>query len=152
MFILANKGKPVAEKANRPQEIIIMYSNVAQLAVGGSFRRDKNPKSRDCCCCCCFPPLVLPSSSSFCCCWIVKSPVVRKWKHHFKRNYLAPVGWEVHLERPQSVPFSNGLMGGGQWGRERKKKIFLEHLRALHQVLPTWVFFGLVCFLKEIFK
>ena len=51
MLILANKEKPVAEKANRPQEIIITYSNVAQLAVGGSFRSDKNPKSRDCCCC-----------------------------------------------------------------------------------------------------
>lgn len=39
-----------------------MYSNVAQLAVGGSFRRDKNPKSRDCCCCCfpsSCPPLLL---------------------------------------------------------------------------------------------
>lgn len=51
MLILANKEKPVAEKANRPQEIIITYSNVTQLAVGGSFRSDKNPKSRDCCCC-----------------------------------------------------------------------------------------------------
>lgn len=59
MFTLANKGKPVAEKANRPPEII-MYSSVAQLAVGGSFRRDKNPMSRDCCCC--FFPSSYPPS------------------------------------------------------------------------------------------
>lgn len=37
VFILANKRKHVAEKAKRQQEIIIIYSTVAQFAVGGSL-------------------------------------------------------------------------------------------------------------------
>lgn len=63
MLILANKEKPVAEKANRPQEIIITYSNVAQLAVGGSFRSDKNPVKR-LLLLFFLPPLVLPPPPS----------------------------------------------------------------------------------------
>lgn len=41
VFILANKQKPFAEKANRPREIIIIYSTVAQFAVGGSLFRKR---------------------------------------------------------------------------------------------------------------